>query len=106
MANPISVKGIAKLIDRVGDETVQVAKKLKAQGITGAEIIGLFSQQGQFAFDKEGEVGFVGKVVVSVPAGPATVITLGDGTEAHTDINFESVGSGTLTVSLTIKVTV
>lgn len=103
MANPISVKGIAKLIDRVGDETVQVAKKLKAQGITGAEIIGLFSQQGQFAFDKEGDVGFVGKVAVTIPAG-TTMITLGDGTEAHSDLDFESMGSGTLTVSLTIKV--
>lgn len=104
MANPIAVKGLSKLIDRVGDEVMQSAKKALNQGQKNYRVYGLLEQEGKFAFDKDGEIGFVGNVIVKIPP-DATVIELTDGSEAHLDIAWDSIGDGTLKVKFEVEVT-
>lgn len=107
MANPLSVRGTRRLLDGWADEIMEVAKKAAKIGASET-VTGTFRLSGNFAFDKNGDVGIVGNVVVKVPDGSpvGTVLNIGADSEATVGVEFDSNGAGTLEMEVVIAVTV
>lgn len=111
MANPIAVKGIRKIIDKLGDEVLEAAKKAKNLNVEGTtfEASGSMTLNGKYGIDNKGNLGFVGNAIVKANATGELPVEIGEG-EAQTDLStgseWNSMGDGTMEASFEVRVTI
>jgi hypothetical protein len=105
MANPLSVKGTARMVEELLDDTMEAAKK--AAKVQGAKvtITARYAQAGQYGFDKDGKLGFVGNVVVSLPL-PVAGVPVSVGVQPSAGSEWDSNGTGTLEIEVTITASI
>jgi hypothetical protein len=111
VANPIAVKGIKKIIDKVGDEVMEAAKKAKRLDMenTTFEANGRMTLSGKYGIDKNGEFGFVGNVMVETAEGAPVIASVGEGelaTDLLSGVDWNSHGDGNLEVEFSVRLTV
>lgn len=94
--NPISVGGINKLLNKINEEVTQAAVKAAKREGEEFEVNGAIKISGNFGFDNEGELGFVGNVISSTSVGGDVGIDL--------EREWNSDGDGQLALSFNVKV--
>jgi len=99
--NPLTVKGTNKLIKQMLDEVMDAAKRAKNQDQPNYRISGKINVDGQFGFDKEGNLGIVGRVVAE---GPSGAVEVGAEVEGQVGLAFKSMGDGHIRISVEVEV--
>lgn len=71
MPNVLTVKGIRRLLDGMGDNCAEVVTKLSKRGVTDRVVTAKLHLEGSFEEDASGELVFRGKttVIPNVPVG-------------------------------------